>query len=92
MSTGNEPVSRRYLNVQLDATKTEINLKDCQRMSDIQDVIKAKFGEDLLAPASRIYLEFPNAKRVEDLDDIPDKYFIEDAEYVKIKWDFNGVL
>jgi hypothetical protein len=84
---GNKP---RYLNVQLDVTKTEVNLKNCQRMSDLRRDIKAEFSTDV--EPSLIYLELPNGERVEDLDDIPDEYFIEDAEYVKIKWDFNGML
>jgi hypothetical protein len=91
MSTGNEPVSRRYLNVQLDATKIDVNLKDCQRMSDIQDVIKAKFSTRLAdVEPSLIYLELPNGERVKKLSDIPDVYFVEDTEYLKIKWDLKG--
>ena len=88
MSTGNEPVSRRYLNVQLDATKTEINLKDCQRMSDLRRAIKTEFSTRLAdVETSLIYLELPNAERVKKLSDIPDLYFIEDTEYLVIKWD-----
>jgi hypothetical protein len=88
-----DPDSRRYLNVQLDGTKTEINLKNCQRMSDVQDFIKAEFGLYLPAPASRIYLELPNGERIEDLDDIPDEYFLKPRDpksrRFEVKWDPN---
>jgi hypothetical protein len=88
MSTGNEPVSRRYLNVQLDATKTEINLKNCQRMGDLRRAIKTEFSTRLAdVEPSLIYLELPSGERVKKLSDIPDVYFIEDTEYLKIKWD-----
>ena len=75
------PVNRRFLNVKLGDKATEIDLKDIEDLSEVQDAIKAKFSDTLTTTdTARIYLELDNSEEIEDLDDIPSEYFLDPTE------------
>ncbi|KAI8904001.1 hypothetical protein EDD86DRAFT_180788, partial [Gorgonomyces haynaldii] len=47
---------KRFLNVEYAGIRTRINIADFEDLSEVQDAIKAKCGEDVPGPASRIQL------------------------------------
>ncbi|KAI8896686.1 hypothetical protein BC833DRAFT_519340, partial [Globomyces pollinis-pini] len=47
---------KRFLNVEYYGTRTDINVTDMEDLSEVNTTIKAYFGEDIPAPASRIQL------------------------------------
>ncbi|KAJ1339532.1 hypothetical protein BSLG_005856 [Batrachochytrium salamandrivorans] len=51
-------------------TRTRIDITDFEDLSDAQDAIKAKYGEDIPAPAARIQLYDQQGQLIADLDDI----------------------
>ena len=42
-------VDKSYLNVKYGNLPTTINMKDVKRLGDLQDKIKAKYGDDIKA-------------------------------------------
>ena len=70
------PANRRFLNVKLGDISTDINLRENEHLSEVQDAIKAKYGYHISAPPIDIYLELDDGAEIEDLDDIPIEYFL----------------
>ncbi|KAJ3094183.1 hypothetical protein HK100_006248, partial [Physocladia obscura] len=66
----------RYLNVTCKALpNAEVNITGITRLGGVQDAIKAKLGDDIVAPAGRIQLYDKDNNLITDLDDIHDDYF-----------------
>jgi hypothetical protein len=61
----------KYSNIQID-----INVSQAETLGDVYDAIKAKFADSLPAPAALIQLRYQDGPLVEDLEDIPDEYFL----------------
>ena len=71
--------SKRFLNVQYGGNKTEIDILGLERLGPVITAIKTYFGEDIPGPAARIQLWKKTATEntvIEDLDDIPDEYYL----------------
>ncbi|KAK6097958.1 squalene synthetase-like protein [Batrachochytrium dendrobatidis] len=60
-----------FLNVQYGTLTAEINITEAERLGDVQDVIKAKYGEIIPTPAVLIQLYDQQGQLIADLDDIP---------------------
>lgn len=50
-------------------------MTDFEDLSEVQDALKLKYGEDIRAPASRIQLYDQQGQQITDLDDIPEEYY-----------------
>ena len=66
---------KRFLNVQYSGISTRIDVTDFEDLSQVQDAIKAKYGEDVPGPAARIQLHDQQDQLITDLDDIPEDYY-----------------
>ncbi|KAI8891573.1 hypothetical protein BC833DRAFT_19368 [Globomyces pollinis-pini] len=65
---------KRFLNIEYSGTKTEVDITEVERISQVITAIKAYFGEDIPAPAFRIQLYDQQGKLITDLDDISEDY------------------
>ncbi|KAJ2986097.1 hypothetical protein HDV02_000222, partial [Globomyces sp. JEL0801] len=74
----------RFLNIEYYGTKTDVDITTAGRLSQVNTAIKAYFGEDIPATASRIQLYDQQGKLITDLDNIPEEYFIKGGSCVVI--------
>jgi hypothetical protein len=88
MSTLATPDNRRFL--KLGDITTEIDFKDIEHLSEVQDAIKAKFGHHISAPPVDINLELDDGEALEDLDDIPSEYFLKRKDPKSKALEFNS--
>ena len=71
---------RTYLNVKYGNITTEIKMEGVNRLGDLQDKIKAKYGDDIKASAARIQLFEKDDIEITGLDDIPGEYYIKSKD------------
>ncbi|KAJ3307751.1 hypothetical protein HDV04_002613 [Boothiomyces sp. JEL0838] len=70
---------KRFLNVEYNGVKAEIDVTDAERLGQVQLAIKEMYGEDISAPPYRIQLFQPlnnQDKQISDLDEITDDFFM----------------
>ncbi|KAJ2995502.1 hypothetical protein HDV02_000674, partial [Globomyces sp. JEL0801] len=71
--------SKRFLNVQYGLKPTRVNTTEMEDISEVVTAIKTYFGDDIQGPAARIQLWKKNDTEnilIEDLDDIPNEYYL----------------
>ncbi|KAI3659766.1 hypothetical protein MP638_000895 [Amoeboaphelidium occidentale] len=80
---------KKYLNVRFGQLTAEINVEDIERISDLQDLIKAKYGEFIPVPpaAIQLYKSYPDEQitTMADFQAIPEEYFIEGGLALEIR-------
>ena len=70
----------KFLNISFQGIKTDINVSGFDRMSQVQDKIKEKFGDDIPASAARIQVsdqEGTVISRWASINTLPEEYFAE---------------
>jgi hypothetical protein len=84
-------MTKRFLNVEYDETRTEIDVTEAERLGEIQDAIKTKYGPvmaDVGAPQLQLYI---GSNRDELIDTwalfkgLPQEYFNEGGSFIFIK-------
>jgi hypothetical protein len=71
---------KRFLNVQYNGTKTEIDILGLERLGPVITATKAYYGEDIPGPAARIQLLDTENTRIstwKQLKELPVPYFEE---------------
>jgi hypothetical protein len=78
---------KRFLNVEYSGTSTRINVTDMEDLSEVQDAIKAKCGEDVPGPSSRIQLYDQQGQHINKwalFNSLPLEYYDEDGPSIVI--------
>ncbi|KAJ3250054.1 hypothetical protein HK103_004096, partial [Boothiomyces macroporosus] len=70
---------KRFLNVEYNGVKAEIDVTDAERLGDVQLAVKTTFGntfEKVDAPYLQLFQPLDSEeKQISDLDEIPDDFF-----------------
>ncbi|KAJ3308464.1 hypothetical protein HDV04_001221, partial [Boothiomyces sp. JEL0838] len=78
-------MAKQFLNVQYNGVNARINVTEMEDLSEVQDAIKKKYGEDISAPPSRIQLFQPldnqemHINKWKLFNTLPQGYFEEDG-------------
>lgn len=66
---------KKFLNVNYKGTTTEIDVSGAERLGEVQDAIKAKYGDAIPVAAAFIHLYDNQNNHITDLEDIADEYY-----------------
>ncbi|KAI8891716.1 hypothetical protein BC833DRAFT_613424 [Globomyces pollinis-pini] len=66
---------KRFLNIEYSGTKTEVDITEAERLGEVQDAVKAKYGSAMAnIGAAQLQLYDQLNQNITDLDDIPEDY------------------
>ncbi|KAJ3249922.1 hypothetical protein HK103_004236, partial [Boothiomyces macroporosus] len=84
-------MTKRFLNVEYNGINARINVTEMEDLSEVQDAIKKKYGEDISAPPSRIQLFQPldnqemHINKWKLFNTLAQDYFDEDGLFLVIR-------
>jgi hypothetical protein len=67
---------KRFLNIEYSGTKTEVDISEAERLSEVRRVIKEEYGFAMAnVGAAQLQLYDQQNQHITDLDDIPEDYY-----------------
>ena len=67
---------KRFLNVEYSGIKTDIDVTDAERISQVQDAVKVSFGPVMAdVGAAQIQLQDQKGQQITDLEEIQEEYY-----------------